>query len=240
LDAGGIVIQECQCSSIIIANNIVSENNHYSIRVDSSVQSKVTVTKNLIDKPDGQKMTEDEILGSGYVMGDPQFVDVASRNFHLKSTSPAIDSGASGLAPDQDFDGTLRPQGSGDDIGAFEFKVSGPAPAPLPSPSPTASPSPTPTGDTQAPTVAITSPAIGTKLLSNSWVKFTASASDNVRVTKVEFYVNSVLKCTQATAPYACGYPLPAGAGRTYTVKAKAYDAAGNVATSAAISYVSR
>jgi parallel beta-helix repeat protein len=55
---------------------------------------------------------------------DPRFVDPLSGDFHLKATSPAIDSGddLGDLVPD-DFDGAVRPQGTGFDIGAFEFPV---------------------------------------------------------------------------------------------------------------------
>jgi len=57
------------------------------------------------------------------IVGDPQFVDPATKNFHLKTTSPAIDKAmpSASLGTDHDFDGTARPQGTGPDIGAFEL-----------------------------------------------------------------------------------------------------------------------
>jgi hypothetical protein len=45
-----------------------------------------------------------------------------SGDYHLKSTSPAIDKGSSTSAPPIDFDGAARPQGAGVDIGAFEAR----------------------------------------------------------------------------------------------------------------------
>ncbi len=53
---------------------------------------------------------------------DPQFVNPGSKDYHLKSTSSAIDAGVNlgNLVPN-DFDGISRPQGAGYDIGAFEF-----------------------------------------------------------------------------------------------------------------------
>ncbi len=52
---------------------------------------------------------------------DPRFVDLAGDDFHLQSTSPAVDAGEALAEVDVDYDGTPRPQGSGWDIGAFEF-----------------------------------------------------------------------------------------------------------------------
>ena len=49
------------------------------------------------------------------------FVDEVGGDFHLTSGSPAIDAGISTDGPPADHDGTVRPQGTGWDIGAFEF-----------------------------------------------------------------------------------------------------------------------
>jgi hypothetical protein len=52
---------------------------------------------------------------------DPQFVDSDNGDYHLKSTSPAIDEGTSTDAPADDIDGDVRPQGSGYDMGSDEY-----------------------------------------------------------------------------------------------------------------------
>lgn len=55
------------------------------------------------------------------VTGDPQFENVASRDFRLKPTSPAVGYAGSGpISNDHDFVGAPRPQGGSYDIGAYE------------------------------------------------------------------------------------------------------------------------
>jgi parallel beta-helix repeat protein len=51
------------------------------------------------------------------------FVDRATGNYHLASTSAAIDRGTSVGAPPTDYEGNARPSGAGYDIGADEFVV---------------------------------------------------------------------------------------------------------------------
>lgn len=94
--------------------------------------------------------------------------------------------------------------------------------------------------DVTAPTVAITSPASGTLVTQNASTTITASASDATGVTKVLFLVNGTQKCSDTTAPFSCSWSVPKGAGVTYSLTAKAYDAANNVATSASVSVTSQ
>lgn len=62
------------------------------------------------------------------LIGDPKFVDATKHDFHLTADSPARDAGAPLLNTiTHDFDGTPRPQGPHNDIGAFEY-VAPPAP----------------------------------------------------------------------------------------------------------------
>jgi subtilisin family serine protease len=85
------------------------------------------------------------------------------------------------------------------------------------------------TVDNTAPTVSITSPLNGATVARNSTVNILANATDNVVVTKVEFYVNNSLKCTDTTAAYSCSW-VPTQK-TSYTLKAKAYDGQGNNTT---------
>jgi hypothetical protein len=52
----------------------------------------------------------------------PLFVDEGNKHFHLQATSPAVNAGTNtGIATD--YDGTSRPQGTGYDIGAYEYVI---------------------------------------------------------------------------------------------------------------------
>src|ERR1043166_1000800 len=84
--------------------------------------------------------------------------------------------------------------------------------------------------DTIPPTVAITNPADGAIVARRSTVTITATASDNVGVTRVEFLVNGALQCTDTTAPYSCNWNVP-NSRTTHQLQARAFDQAGNSAT---------
>jgi hypothetical protein len=93
------------------------------------------------------------------------------------------------------------------------------------------------TVDHTAPTVAITSPANGASF---SFLTFSttvqASASDNRGVTQVVFYDGASVIGTDTTAPYSVSWSLGGVPKGTHTLTARAYDAAGNVTTSAPVS----
>jgi beta-lactamase superfamily II metal-dependent hydrolase len=89
-------------------------------------------------------------------------------------------------------------------------------------------------GDTTAPTTAVTAPANGSTV--SATVSVTASASDNVGVTKVEFYLDGVLKTTDTSSPYSWSWDTTGSGNGSHSLTTKAYDAAGNVGTSTAVS----
>ena len=82
--------------------------------------------------------------------------------------------------------------------------------------------------DNTAPTVSITNPADGAIVARKSTVTITATASDNVGVTRVEFLVNGALRCTDTTAPYSCNWSVPNSRNVTHQLQARAFDLAGN------------
>jgi len=90
--------------------------------------------------------------------------------------------------------------------------------------------------DTTAPTVSLTSPASGATL--SGTVAVTASASDNVGVSRVEFYANGTLLSASNVAPYSYSWNTAAVSNGSYTLSARAYDSAGNVRNSSAVSVV--
>ncbi len=68
-------------------------------------------------------------------------------------------------------------------------------------------------------------------------ITMSATASDNVGVTKVEFYIDGVLKSTDTTSPYSATLNSTTLSNGSHALTAKAYDAAGNVATSSAATF---
>ena len=108
--------------------------------------------------------------------------------------------------------------------------VSGPISGPV---------TPSPTPDTTPPSVTITNPTNGSIVRKNSTVNITANASDNVAVSKVEFYVAGVLRCSNNVSPYSCSWNVPKPPRVTYNITAKAYDTSGNTASNS-ISVTSR
>ncbi len=105
-----------------------------------------------------------------------------------------------------------------------------PTNTPTPFPTNTLTPTPPLVPDTTSPTVNITNPLNASTVKHGTTVTITATASDNVGVSKVEFSVNNSLLCTDTTAPYTCAWTVPGKRGTTYTITAKVYDEAGNSA----------
>jgi hypothetical protein len=87
------------------------------------------------------------------------------------------------------------------------------------------------TGDTTPPTVSISSPTGGT-VTGNATVS--VSATDNVGVTRVELRVNGATVATDTASPFELNWSSTTVANGSVQLTAAAYDAAGNVAVSAA------
>ncbi len=88
--------------------------------------------------------------------------------------------------------------------------------------------------DTTPPTTAITAPANGATV--SGTVSVTATASDNVGVTKMEVYIDGALKTSNTNATsISYSWNTTTVANGSHSIVSKAYDAAGNVGTSATV-----
>jgi type 1 glutamine amidotransferase/glucose/arabinose dehydrogenase len=84
-------------------------------------------------------------------------------------------------------------------------------------------------GDTQNPTTVITSPAGGATV--SGTITVSASASDNVGVSRVEFLVDGSLAATDNSAPYNFSWNTTALANGSHRLRSRAFDAANNAGT---------
>jgi Bacterial Ig domain/Bacterial pre-peptidase C-terminal domain len=86
-------------------------------------------------------------------------------------------------------------------------------------------------GDTTPPTVSVSESG------SSGSITLTADATDNVGVTKVEFWVDGALKGSPTAAPYSILFDSRTLSNGAHSLVAKAFDAAGNTASSTALSF---
>ena len=133
----------------IIRNNILSNCGWYGIYNGSGTNNKIynnvfyrneaggfhqgdggdTIRNNImyLNGGDGDfhDFTGTNVVSHNLIGVNPLFVNPSGGDFHLQSGSPAINAGVSLSEVPQDFEGTVRPQGSAYDIGAFEYRESG-------------------------------------------------------------------------------------------------------------------
>jgi hypothetical protein len=84
--------------------------------------------------------------------------------------------------------------------------------------------------DTTPPSVKITAPTNGSKALTN--VSVYVNASDNVKVVKVELYADGTLVSAATSAPFTTKWSTKKVSAGTHSIQCKAYDGAGNSASS--------
>lgn len=92
--------------------------------------------------------------------------------------------------------------------------------------------------DTTAPTVKFSSPVSGANV-SGSSVSLTASATDNIGVNRVEFFVNGVLLASDTTSPYSATWDSAKVANGDHQLSVRGYDTAGNVSSDGIVVKVS-
>jgi Right handed beta helix region len=122
-------------TNLVIANNIFTGTAYNNIYfqcmtfAESQGPGRLTLTNNLYYCYGGiahnQWVNEEDPVGGwgkNPVLSDPLYVNKENYDFHLQSTSPAIDAGDHTYEPLVDFDGRQRPLGNGYDIGAYEYR----------------------------------------------------------------------------------------------------------------------
>jgi len=102
----------------VIRNNIIVGSTSSTQLIYSRDSGGVTIDHNLFFDAAGY-IPNDE-YGTDYIIADPLLTNPTS-DFTLQPGSPAINAGSPTLAPSSDYAGTSRPQGSGYDIGAYEW-----------------------------------------------------------------------------------------------------------------------
>ena len=125
---------------------------------------------------------------------------------------------------DPQFDSTYHPANAA--VSGYGYYAGGNA----------VTPPPPPPADTTAPSASLTAPASGTTVGASTTIS--ANATDNVGVSKVDFYSGSTLIGSDTTAPYSYTWNTSSVANGSYVITAKATDAAGNVGTSGAVSVI--
>ena len=144
VSAGGIV-WSCwnipaahTCSNNITSNNILYNvnsggNNHTIAAPDGNGgtwSSNNIYSNNDIYCCGTPNMGSTQML-TNTLTSNPLFVNYTgdqNGDYHLQSTSAAIDAGTSVGAPNYDYDGNTRPQGAGYDIGTYEYGATKPNP----------------------------------------------------------------------------------------------------------------
>ncbi len=182
---------------------------HYA---ESSV-APVVFENNLFWNVKGDQCPPGSICGK-----DPKLTRAVYENYDATplAGSPLIDAGKTISGMSNDYFKRPRPVGSAFDIGAIEVQSGSTSPPP---------------SDTTAPTaIASVSGSSGTIVLS-------ANASDNVGVAKVEFLIDGALRGSALSSPFTLSLNSSTLSNGSHSLVAKAYDAAGNVGTSTAVSF---
>lgn len=95
-----------------------------------------------------------------------------------------------------------------------------------------------PETDGTAPSVVMTAPSSDLNVTSVQTVTLVAAASDNVQVTRVDFYDGTALVGSDTTNTFSASLSLGEADNGTHAISAVAYDAAGNSTRSASVNIV--
>jgi hypothetical protein len=128
---GAIIIYDGDVSDSNISNNIFYQVSTAAIYIGGSGTSfsNVRIGNNIVSNgtilytASGIDISGISGLSTNRTNADPEMVNPAGFDFHLRGDSLAIDSGVTVPVP-TDFEGRRRPQGAGFDVGAYEYSSS--------------------------------------------------------------------------------------------------------------------
>lgn len=112
----GIWIENANLQDMFVRNNIIVNNNGNDVNIVSG--SGIIVENNILST---QPRNAAGATVRNNTIASPQFADSGAHDYHLKSTSPAVDAAYGTDVAAFDYDSTARPQGMSADIGAFEY-----------------------------------------------------------------------------------------------------------------------
>lgn len=107
----------CHWRNVELKNNIFSNIGSYEIYIDGSTDISPVFQYNLVGQT---PRVNGNAAVSNNVIGNPAFVN-APIDFHIQINSAAKDAGLTISSVTKDYENNPRPQGSGYDIGAFEY-----------------------------------------------------------------------------------------------------------------------
>jgi hypothetical protein len=165
-----------------------------------------------------QSLTWNEVYASQYSNGTwsaPAFVGYNYVNYNTNAADSARYPGFVVSRADQPQVSLLTP-----DQKVHSFTLSNLAPAPA---------------DTIAPTVSVTSPTNGANVTGN--ITLSASATDNMGVTKVDFLIDGSLVGSVTSSPYNLPWNSTAVTDGTHSLQSRGYDAAGNAGSSPSVAF---
>jgi len=115
--AGGVGVWSAAHVSATLVNNIIVS---HTVGITNTDSGSTVSADHTLFNGNGTDYGSG-VSSTGEVHGDPAFVDPGTGNYHIGPTSTARDAGTAAGVND-DIDGDTRPQGSGYDIGADEFR----------------------------------------------------------------------------------------------------------------------
>jgi len=110
----------------LFVNNDSSPGSDNTINWSKSENNNITMNNaffgTILDNDSEIKGIADADLGlnGNFIASADPLADTAGGDYHLAAGSEAIDAGTAEDAPDHDIDGTARPQGPANDVGAYE------------------------------------------------------------------------------------------------------------------------